>query len=101
MKALTLPLLLVSLIVLSGCKVKLNSSVSSGGVTWTATQNGSFSSHSSFMGEETKVDIKTVDYDLTVNGKPYGKVDKGDTIRVEEDKVYRNDKEISPVTKTE
>lgn len=53
------------------------------------------------MGEETKVEIKTMNLHLTVNGEGYGKVNEGDEIRVEEGKVYRNDTELLPLEKPE
>ena len=101
MKIRLIPLLFLSLLLFTGCKVEMNSSVSSGGVTWEVSQNGSFSSTSNYLGKETKVEIKTQDFYLTVNGEAYGVMEEGDEIKVEEGKVYRNDTEISPIAKPE
>lgn len=95
-KLVSIVILLASLSL--GCKVKLNSSssVSSGAVTWVVTENGAFVSFASFLGKDTRVEIKTENYVLTVNNQLYGKMQKGDEIKVEGNKVFRNGVEIFP-----
>lgn len=52
----------------------------------------------SIEGTGKKVEIVTKDYELMVNGVPYGRIDDRDVITVINGDVYRNGVMISPAT---
>jgi len=95
MKTLTFQLLLlVSLLITTGCTRSGDQPF-----TYIASRDGTFSLTVQSTGQ--KVEIKTEDYELTVNGVPYGRIDDGDAIFVKKGKVYRNDVKILPTAKTD
>lgn len=94
MKTLTFQLLLVSLLITTGCTRSGDQPF-----TYIASRDGTFSLTVQSTGQ--KVGIKTEDYELTVNGVPYGRIDDGDAIFVKKSKVYRNDVKILPTAKTD
>ena len=95
MKTLTFQLLLlVSLLITTGCTRSGDQPF-----TYIASRDGTFSLTVQSTGQ--KVEIKTEDYELTVNGVPYGRIDDGDAILVKKGTVYRNDVKVLPTAKTD
>ena len=65
-------------------------------VTITASNTFSSSSHIfPFYGEHSRVQIKIKDFNLTVNGRNYGRVEDGDQISVKKGKVFLNSYQIT------
>ncbi len=91
MKTLIPQLLLVSLLITTGCD-------RSGDMPFSYTVSPSGSITMSIEGTGKKVEIVTKDYELMVNGVPYGRIDDRDVITVINGDVYRNGVMISPAT---
>ena len=67
--------------------------------SYTVSRSGSVTM--SNQGTGRKVEIVTKDYELTVNGVPYGKIDDGDLITVKNGEVYRNGVKVLPTAETD
>ena len=92
MKTQIYQLLLVSLLITTGCD-------RSGDMPFSHTVSRSGSITMSYPGR--KVEIVTEDYELTVNGVPYGRVDDGDVITEKNGEVYRNGVKLLPTGETD
>ncbi|NNC88436.1 MAG: hypothetical protein HKN82_08265 [Akkermansiaceae bacterium] len=93
MRTLICQALLVSLVGLTGCKRSGEMPFS-----YTVSRSGSITMSVGKTGQ--KVEIVTDDYELTVNGVPYGKIDEGDLIMVKSGEVYRNGAKILPTAES-